>query len=242
MSSKSSLYKSLVPLSSELHLHWGLESSSGFPFMRNSHSAPISAIEFFLLAKDYPIAFEKSTTGLSVIAILGLRKDENIYMDKDGSWASDTYVPALVRAYPFSLSREATGPLSLYIDESFDKINKESKGEMLFDTTGATTEFQEQARVYLQNLQKHTEFTEQLCSAMYTLNILKPLETRFQTPSGDKSPIEEYWVIDREKLEDLPQQKLGELAKSGFLEPIYLHLNSLSNLATLIKRTRSTKR
>jgi hypothetical protein len=42
--------------------------------------------------------------------------------------------------------------------------------------------------------------------------------------------------VNREKLHALPDETLAELAKSGELELIYLHLNSVQNFESLRER------
>jgi hypothetical protein len=44
-----------------------------------------------------------------------------------------------------------------------------------------------------------------------------------------------FRAIDRDKLTALPGDKLSELAKSGELELIYLHLQSMRNIGEMLK-------
>ena len=68
------------------------------------------------------------------------------------------------------------------------------------------------------------------------LELLAPMAARFKLPSGEKAQLTGFMTIDREKLNALPGDKLAELAKSGALELMYVHLQSLRNLDRVLSR------
>ena len=63
------------------------------------------------------------------MVILGVEKDENLYVKQPGSWDA-RYVPAFVRRYPFVFSRSDDGQtFTLCIDETWSGCNADGKGE-----------------------------------------------------------------------------------------------------------------
>jgi hypothetical protein len=45
-----------------------------------------------------------------------------------------------------------------------------------------------------------------------------------------------FMAIDRDKLKALPGDKLAELSKTGELEVVYVHLQSMRNLSAMLTR------
>jgi hypothetical protein len=60
------------------------------------------------------------------------------------------------------------------------------------------------------------------------------MAARFNLPSGDKAQLTGFKAIDREKVAALPGDTLAEMAKSGELELIYIHLYSMRNLQRIV--------
>jgi len=83
-------------------------------------------------ARTYPIVFSAAAPTVP-FAVVGLRENENLFVDATGNWRDDAYIPAYVRRYPFCLvetdQSAANGPerlipekLHLVVAGDFDKI------------------------------------------------------------------------------------------------------------------------
>jgi len=138
MSSQPLFYKNIVPLSKEVHGDWSIEAVSNYKHTSETNSLYISAIEFIKAANEYPIVFgvAEDETVFPVV-ILGLRKNENLYVNKKGEWLAN-YVPAYVRRYPFILATGENEPrqFTVCIDEDCPGFNKKGKGTGLFGKDG----------------------------------------------------------------------------------------------------------
>jgi hypothetical protein len=67
-------------------------------------------VEFAIAARDLLIVFAgNDAKDAGPVALLGLRQNENLYVDAEGQWAANTYVPAFVRRYPFVLAEKPDG-------------------------------------------------------------------------------------------------------------------------------------
>ena len=62
------------------------------------------------------------------------------------------------------------------------------------------------------------------------------MTARFKLPSGKQAALTGFMAIDREKLKALPGDTLAELAKTGELELMYVHLQSMRNIAVMLTR------
>lgn len=101
-------YQNPVALHPNAHGAAGLVDELDYGFARKTNAIPISLSEIPLAALSYPIAFTIEG-GARPVAIVGLRDDENLFVDRDGGWLAGAYVPAYVRRYPFILAEYGEG-------------------------------------------------------------------------------------------------------------------------------------
>ena len=229
-------YRQAVPLSPKRHEKWSLAPRADFEFAGHSNSVPIAATEFPAAAAEYTIVFSGQEGAVSPVAILGLKPDENLYLDETKQWDAK-YIPAFVRRYPFVFSKSKEGDkLILCIDEKYGGWNQEGHGQHLFDANGESTEYLGKTLNFVQEYQRQFERTQAFCRKLGELELLEPMAARFKLPSGEKAQLTGFQAVDRDKLKSLPGDKLADLAKTGELELIYVHLQSMRNFSEMLAR------
>ena len=55
-------------------------------------------------------------------------------------------------------------------------------------------------------------------------------------PTGEQQRIAEYWAIDEQKLNSLPDDQLAQLHREGILGACYAHIISLLNWSRVLNR------
>jgi hypothetical protein len=236
MTTQLLIYESVVPLTFATHRHSSVEIGKSFAFSGKINSAPLTAIEFRDAQSDYPIVFAGNKEAVLPAVILGLREGENLYLSSDGKWDA-RYIPAFVRRYPFVFSKSDDGErFNLCIDEQFAGFNGDGRGERLFTDDGKPTTYVENILKFLQEYQLQFHRTERFCKRILELDLLEPMQAQVAMNSGEKYSLGGFMAINREKLRELPGDKLAELAKTDELELIYLHLQSMRNFAALKDR------
>jgi hypothetical protein len=227
-------YENAVPLTPQLHGDLSLEKRSDFDYAGHSNSVPLVAPEFAAAAAEYPIVFSGTGSAAMPVVILGVRSDENFYLDNNNQWTA-SYIPAFVRRYPFVFAQQQDSDrFTLCIDESYHGWNRESRGDRLFEANGEGTRFLNRVVEFVQEYQRDYLRTQALCRRLEELELLTPMAARFNLPSGDKAQLTGFKAIDREKVAALPGDTLAEMAKSGELELIYIHLYSMRNLQRIV--------
>ena len=227
-------YERAVPLTPTRHGNWSLEVSADYSFARNANSVPLAATEFHLAAPGHPIVFVP-TQGMIVAAVLlGPRAGQNLYVGPDGAWRT-RYVPAFVRRYPFVFaSGENPESQPLCIDEACLGCNQDGRGERLFDAQGKPTPFLQGRLRFAKDFQVHFDRTLALCRRLKELDLLEPMQAKVTLDAtGTTAPTGSFNVVGRDRLKALSGEALARLVQSDELELIYLHLQSLRNLATL---------
>jgi len=231
-------YKKVVPLSKEQHKKLFLEPVEGFNFAAGTNSLYIAAAEFPRASREYPIVFGRDgQNNLFPLALLGLKKNQNLFVDNAGKWNAD-YVPAYARRYPFILATPDTkkAQFTVCIDESYPGFNTAKEGQPLFNAKGEDGPVLTQAIDFLKDYQSHVRLTEAFCKGLEELEILEPMQANVSMKSGEKISIAGFQCVSRAKLKELAPKKLVDLAKSDQLELIYCHLQSLSNINNLTRK------
>ncbi|HRX79787.1 MAG TPA: SapC family protein [Pirellulaceae bacterium] len=227
-------YENVAPVSPQRHGELSIDRAD-FGFAANVNSVPLMAVEMTAAASEYTIVFAGNEEAVAPVVILGLEGTKNQYVDKDGKWTAD-YIPAFVRRYPFVFAQQEN-TYTLCVDENWGGCNKDGKGDRLFDEKGERTEYLSRMLKFLEESQAHFVRTQTYCKHLKDLGLLEPMKADFTLPGGEKKSLGGFMAVNREKLRNLPGDKLAELAKTDELELTYIHLLSMNNFRRVLERT-----
>lgn len=238
MSSQPIFYKKIVPLNKETHGDWSVEAVANYKHTSETNSLYIAAIEFIKAANEYPIVFGiGEDESVFPVVILGLRKNENLYINKKGEWRAN-YIPAYVRRYPFILAtgEEMSDQFTVCIDSDCPGFNKKQRGTALFDKDGNESELLKNSVEFLKEYQNHIQLTTLFCKNIKDLGLLEPMKADVKMADGEEISLGGFMGINREKLKALDADKLVNLVKTDQMELIYAHLISLGNIDSLMTK------
>jgi hypothetical protein len=229
------IYDRVVPIGTDTHADVSVEPTTSFAFAREINSAPLLAVEFLAAALDHPVVFSRSNDGIFPAVLLGLRPDQNEHVGHDGMW-SGGYIPAFLRRYPFVFSRaddEPEGSFTLCLDDSSPVVNRENRGERLFDAQGERTAWLESKLAFASEF--HTQFhkTRAFCQRIEQLGLLEDSQARYRRRDGIDTSMGGFAVINRTRLKQVMTDDLPDLFRSGCLELCFAHLHSLQNILKL---------
>lgn len=231
------IYEQVVPISKERHKDWSLKQGSDYGFARQINSVPLMAVEFANAVNDYAIVFVESEAEIMPIAILGVKQEENQFVSETGSWNAK-YIPAFIRRYPFIFSSSDDGQtFTLCIDETFEGLNQEGKGERFFDVEGEQTQYLNNVLEFLKEYQKQFQITQFLGKKLKELDLLEPMKATFQLKTGEESSLTGFSAVSTERLRKLSGEQLVDLMQTGQLDLLYLHLHSMRNFSLIIENT-----
>lgn len=206
---------------------------------RNLTALPLSFSEFALAAHDYPIALISGDAGRTFVAmaILGVEVQKNLFLTADDTWDPQAYLPAYVRRYPFCMTRVTVdGREQTERIACVEKRALQPKGEALYDNKGQPLPIWEGRRKLLFEFEADLARTEAMCHKLHELQLLEPFAAQ-AAPAGE-APITLTGMhrVAEERLHALPANVLKELAQSGMLSRVYVHLLSLGNFQRLLDR------
>ena len=226
-------YENVSAVSPQRHGDLSIDREN-FEFAANVNSVPLMAVEMTAAASEYTIVFAGDDKNVMPVVILGLEGTKNYYVGKDGNWTAD-YIPAFVRRYPFVFAQNEN-QFTLCVDEEWSGCNREGKGQRLFDDKGERTEYLNRMLKFLEESQAHFARTQTYCNHLKELELLEPMKADFTFPGGEKKSLGGFMAVNREKLKNLPPEKLAELAKTDELELTYIHLLSMNNFRRVMER------
>lgn len=232
-------YERPVPLNRTQHKDLRLKGIPSLKFAAGVHSVPLTGVEFPAAARDLPILFAGQTMEeAGPMALLGLRQNENLFVDADGQWAANTYVPAFVRRYPFVLAEKPADQegddFTVFLDEAYEGFG-DKEGERLFKEDGTDSEMLSNAVNFLGEFQQHVSRTQWFMQQLRKHDLLEPRNIRLEK-DGKSINLNGLYVVSEEKLRNLDEKTSHEFLKEGVFGWIYAHLLSLANIDRVAQR------
>ena len=224
-------FHEVVPLDPARHGALRLERGHDYGFARETNAIPLALHELAAAAADYPVVFGGPGQG-AVLAIVGYRDRENLYVDGAGAWRPGTYIPAYCRNYPFAFI-EAPGGMNLLLGIDGRAASLGTAGQPLFADTkpaAALTEAMELCRSLHQSLKEATE----LCAALEAQGLLVENRAVIAFAKGGSAMLGGFRVVDTAKLGALDDAKFLEWRRRGWLAPIYAHLQSTGRWGRIV--------
>ncbi|MCH8683751.1 SapC family protein [Pedomonas mirosovicensis] len=228
-------YNSVVPLSPSQHAKLVMGERQNFKFSAKTHAIPLTVDEFVVAQRHFPIIFGPGDVSVP-LALVGLREGQNLFVDENGQWQRDIYIPGYVRRYPFVLARLSpeSQDLSLCFDEKCDLFSEGEKSNLFegtepSETTKGVLQFCEQFEMAVQR-------TRAFAQELKDLDLLMEGEAQIQPQGGPASQFRGFRMINEQKLKDLRGDQHRKLVQSGALGLIYAHLFSLNHMQSLFGR------
>ncbi len=225
------LYNQIVPLLKTVHKDLKLRNDQKFGFAANINAVPITMQELPMAAKFFPIVFAADEPNV-MLAVLGIRNGQNLFVDENGDWQENSYIPSYIRRYPFYIAKpdEKSEPI-ICIDDTSPLLSPDGKialfkGETPTDELNHIMDF---TRSYEQQIAWTSEFSQ----ALTEKDILEGQRVSFKTGEEVKANVDGFKTISRPKFDDLDGATLKEWLGKNWLDASILHLASGSNFDTL---------
>jgi len=228
------MFKQVVPVNQQRHAGKKIKQVEGFGFASQFHIAYVTTHEFVRSAAIYPLVFieDKDKDEFRPVALLGLDAGENLFVGESGKWSA-SYVPAIIRRYPFALSQASDdGRFLVCVDEGSDLLS-DTEGSPLFNEAGEPTEVIDNVKRYLSELQQMDAITAEFCKFLAKHNLFVPLNMRVRQNDKIKN-ISGCYVINEERLNNLSDELFLEMRSKHYLPAIYAQLTSLSQIERLV--------
>ncbi len=159
-----------------------------------------------------------------------------LFVDDNGLWEAEAYVPGYIRRYPFALASESGGDrLAVVIDAGHQHLVE--GGEMALFQGGEPTEATQNIIEFCKQYETDKVLTDRVLKAIEPFNLLVAQTARY-TPGGqtEQVPFAQYFAVDEQRLNALTDEQFLELRRLGALPLLYLQLMSMNNWRNLMQR------
>ncbi len=233
---KMFLYEKPELLMKEKHGALSLKpAAKPFGFAAKARAVPLTLGEIPTAMKNYPIIF-MSKEQPQLLAITGLYDDINLFVDDNGNWEENCYIPAYVRRYPFGLAAENNGErMAIVIDRGFEGLT--DAGDQPLFNNGEPTEQTQAAIDFCKNYERDRQMTDQFSKALIEADLVQP-QTAQYTPMGATEPVNfaQYLNVEEQRLNTLDKEKVADFHSRGILPLAYAMLMSMGNWRLLLQR------
>jgi len=238
----SNLHKEPVALDTVLHRDMRLRNElNAIPRLAPFTSFIISLSEFADAAMNFPILFVRAAPDalgkdtVAPVAVFGLKPGENLFASPEGRWDA-SYVPAMLRAYPFTMARiEGSDRWAIVFDNSWEGMSR-TEGVPLFNENGEASELLGNVHRFVQDLESDIERTRQACALLLEMKLLKPMRFDATLANGEQLSVDGFMTIDEEALGKLPDAQIAQMYRNGLLGLLNTHMMSLGNMRRLLDR------
>ncbi len=217
-------YKAPMPLDAKRHGNLGLKKNFGLAFTAQVNAVPVNMIEMPQISHFYPIAFSPDGNATPV-ALLGLRDNENLFLNEKNEWREDAYIPAYIRRYPFIFSEvPGSDQLTLCVDND-PAILDEKSDQKFFDKDGKASALAQNALEFCKSYHAAAQQTIIFSKALADSGLLVDRQAEI-TVGGRKINFSGFRIVDEQKLAQMSDDTFLEWRKKGWLPFLYAHLFS----------------
>lgn len=208
------------------------------PGLATSNAVPLTFVELPRAARDYPIVFVGAGEGKvpGVVALLGLRPGQNLFLDADGGWRQGVYVPAYVRRYPFcmaTVTRDGVQQDGRVVCVAREALDAEA-GQALEDDKGEALPWWHERLHLLNEYEADLIRTQHFCDTVARLKLLEPFGAQAVTHQGETLNLAGMFRVSERSLERLKADDLRMLIRKGLMGRLYAQMSSLDAFGRLV--------
>ena len=230
-------YKDLMPLNSRDHENWSSRRSDTADWLVNQHAVPLTADEFTLAQRHFPIVFSAGDRPVP-LALFGLNEGVNVYVDDKGAISNEIYIPAYVRRYPYMLAKldAKSETMSLCFDPASGLLGDFKKGDKLFED-GKPSEYTNGVMQFCERFEEAGVRTQAFMDELKKHDLLMDGEVSI-SQEGQEQPYvyRGFQMVNMEKFREVRGDVLRTWNQNGLLTLLFAHILSLDLLRVIFAR------
>lgn len=197
----------------------------------------VAAVEFADVAREYPIVFVRAgkeddgRDQIAPIAVLGLQANQNLY-EQEGKWRG-TYMPAVLRCYPFCIGRIDTERFAVCVDTSW-RGAQPLIGERLFQDDGQPSEMLAEVQKHMETLETEIQRTRLIGQRLQEYDLLQDMRFDATLADGRQHTVDGFLTVDEKKVQALPDDVVAKLHREGILGLIHAHWISMGHMRRMV--------
>lgn len=229
---------SIVPLNQEKHKSLRVKQDTTFAAAADQHLVALTLRECPSAASAMPIVFVKNPQSgeFHLAAVMGVDPQVNLFRQND-NWMAH-HVPWNLQRSPFDI-RGSLEQISVFIDENSSLID-EKEGIAIFDEEGKTTQYFEHMQRLLGAIAESEIAGREFLKILAEHELLTPIRIHVTYANDEQKNLVGMYGINEAKLNQLPDDVILSLMKSGGLSVIYAVLCSIGQLSRLLDLSKTS--
>lgn len=225
------------------HQDLRVETRHSARFDDNVNQVPVFPTEFADIQREYPIFLRRDDDGAFLaIALLGLDRDENLFLDENAGWQA-RYIPAIQQRGPFLIGfqdRETEDGQSqrepmILVDLDHPRVcNGDGRGQPVFLEHGGNTAYLDHIVKVLGRIHTGMEAAGEMYAAFEAAGLIEPVAVELKLSDTETYTVPDLFAISEERLAALDGETLERLNAAGHLGAAFLMASSLGNVSRLI--------
>ncbi|GGE92259.1 SapC family protein [Sphingomonas prati] len=211
---------------------------AGAEYGDSVNQMPIFPSEFEEAQRSFPIVFRRGDAGMQAFVLLGLDRDENLFLSGD-RWTS-AYVPAIQRRGPFSIGvarpapgTDTPGEPMIHVDMDDPRVGGDG-GLPLFLEQGGNAPLLDHMAGVLRVIYEGMESAPEIYAALEDAGLLQPISLQIAVSEEQGYELPDLMVIDQDALAALSGDTLTDLHRRGLLRAAIMAASSLGTMQQLI--------
>ncbi len=201
-------------------------------FAATNSLVEIAAAELSKAICSLPVGFIKQEDQFVLVALMGIEQNKNLFVGKDGSWLAG-YLPALLRASPFTLASVNTGEKVLCVDDTV-QMSIGNDGRPFFLEDKKPDESLIKAMEFLQAFDANRVVTLKAVNALNDAGLIKPWDITIKLTNGP-TRLEGLFGVSEAELNKVDKDTLIKLRDAGALVLAYCQMISTQHLEFLAR-------
>lgn len=221
MAGRRFLYARPEVLTTDAHAELGITPPEHpFDFVKGERAIPLTMVEISSAQRHYPIVFSDLENPVP-LAVVGLPGVGNLFVDAQGRWDPECYVPSYLRCYPFALASQENGSRALVFDRSAAAIT-ENPRYPFFVANEPSAEINAVLQ-FVGEYEEERKRTGEFGRLLVKHGVLDQMQANYNVEGSDEQQVLATYVgINLQKLNALDAAVIFELHQAGWLAPMYL--------------------
>jgi predicted transcriptional regulator len=226
------MYKNVEILDKEKFKDIKYDEADSLEVAKNIGLIPLGFTEVWSMSHSSPIIISAGDEA-EFLAFTGITKEITVF-NRD-----DVYLPAFVRTYPFLniqvKDQDDKSNSIIAIDNNPDFVSQEKENSIITEDKNLTEEADSKVRL-VRELNRQREVSKKIISELKEHDLLVKKDLRVNvTEKDEKILLDEFYVIDINKLTKLDDEVLATWARKGWMGIFDSHLKSLANFTKVLE-------
>lgn len=227
------MFSKLVPVTRDL-IDKGFVRNTSFLFAKSETMCELVYDELSDAIMAFPVAMVRIDGVPKLVALLSVLPNQNCFVSPDGRFLA-SYVPRILRQYPFTLYPTKEGKRILCVDESALAPKEQANVQAFYDENGEPTEFLTKFVQMWEQFRGQQIDTDNAMRALDDAGVFSEWELVLEYSDGTQTRIGDVYRINEEKMRALSPDVCQSLIKSGALGIAYAQILSHNKITALKK-------